>query len=136
MIKGFRDFIMRGNVVDLAVGIVIGAAFGRLVDGFVNAFIAPLVKLLTGGRAASGTWRIRSAIFDWGGFINAVVTFLITAAAVYFFVVVPINKLNERRRARLEPEPETMSDEARLLMEIRDELARRPGSATDWSATD
>jgi large conductance mechanosensitive channel len=126
MIKGFRDFIMRGNVVDLAVGFVIGAAFGRVVDQFVRSFIEPLIKLLTGGKEASGTWRLNdNAIMDWGAFVNAMITFLLTAVAVYFFVVVPINRTNERRRRGGEPAPEDLSDEVRLLTEIRDSLSGR-----------
>ena len=122
MIKGFREFILRGNVVDMAVGIVIGAAFGSLVTSFVNSFIAPLVKLATGGHEASGTWRVGEARFTWGAFVNAVITFLLTAAAVYFCVVIPLNKLNERRRRGQEPAPDELSDEVRLLSEIRDSL--------------
>ncbi|GAA1735807.1 large conductance mechanosensitive channel protein MscL [Luedemannella helvata] len=122
IVRGFKEFIVRGNVIDLAVGIVMGAAFGAVVNSFVNSFIAPLVKLATGGKAVSGTWRVKDAVFDWGGFINAVITFLLTAAAVYFFVVVPINRLNRRRRAEEEAQ---LSDEARLLTEIRDELRTR-----------
>jgi len=126
MIRGFKDFILRGNVVDLAVGIVIGAAFGALVKAFVDSFIAPLVKLATGGHTASGTWRVRDAVFDWGGFVNAVITFLITAAAVYFCVVLPLNKLNERRLRGLESAPQELGDEVRLLVEIRDTLRSKP----------
>ncbi|HET6211747.1 MAG TPA: large conductance mechanosensitive channel protein MscL [Micromonosporaceae bacterium] len=119
MLKGFREFIMRGNVVDLAVGVVIGAAFGKLVDKFVDAFINPLVRLVTGGNEMSGTWEIRPGIvMDWAGFINAVITFLITAAAVYFFVVVPVNRLRRAKPA------DDASDEVRLLTEIRDSLSR------------
>jgi large conductance mechanosensitive channel len=125
VIRGFRDFILRGNVVDLAVGIVIGAAFGALVKAFVDAFIAPLVKLATGGHTASGTWRVRDAVFDFGLFINAAITFLITATAVYFCVVLPLNKLNARRLRGREPAPEELSDEVRLLTEIRDSLTSR-----------
>jgi large conductance mechanosensitive channel len=122
MIKGFRDFVMRGNVVDLAVGIVIGAAFGALINQFVKSFIEPLIKLVTGGQAASGQWRVNDAVvFDWGGFINQVIVFVLTAAAVYFFVVLPLNQLNQRR-GRGRPEPEEVSNEERLLTEIRDSL--------------
>jgi large conductance mechanosensitive channel len=119
MIKGFRDFILRGNVVDLAVGIVIGAAFGALVKSFVDSFIAPLVTLATGGYAASGEWRVGEAIFKWADFLNATIAFLLTAAAVYFCVVVPLNKINERRRRGAEPPPEELSEEVRLLTGIR-----------------
>jgi large conductance mechanosensitive channel len=122
MIRGFKDFILRGNVIDLAVGIVIGAAFGALVNAFVRSFIAPLVQLVTGGHAFSGVWRVRDVEFRWADFINATITFLITAAAIYFCVVAPLNKLNERRLRGLESAPEELSDEVRLLTEIRDRL--------------
>jgi len=125
VLKGFREFVMRGNVVDLAVGVVIGAAFGKVIDSFVAAFIDPLVRLVSGGRQVSGRTRVTNDIFiDWGDFINAVITFLLTAAAIYFVIVMPINRLNERRRAGKEPEPapEEQSDEVRLLTEIRDSL--------------
>jgi large conductance mechanosensitive channel len=126
VLKGFRDFIMRGNVIDLAVGIVIGAAFTTVVSQLVESFLNPFVKLVTGGAPASGTWEPRTGIiFDWCKFINAVIAFLLTAAAIYFFVVLPINKLNERRARGKDPQPapEQMSDEVRLLTEIRDALA-------------
>jgi large conductance mechanosensitive channel len=123
MIKGFREFIARGNVVDLAVGIVIGAAFGALVNQFVASFINPLVRWATGGKAASGTWRITDDVsMDWAAFVNQLITFLLTALAVYLFVVVPINKLRA-------PRDEELSDEGKILTEIRDELrATRRGA--------
>ena len=121
VIKAFREFIMRGNVVDLAVGIVIGAAFSQVVNQFIDSFIAPIIQLILGGDATSGEWRVNDAVvFTWGAFINAVIVFLLTALAIYFFVVVPINKLNERR-GRGKP-VEELSNEERLLTEIRDEL--------------
>ncbi|HZN20221.1 MAG TPA: large conductance mechanosensitive channel protein MscL [Micromonosporaceae bacterium] len=127
MLKGFREFVMRGNVVDLAVGIVIGAAFASLVNQFVLSFIEPLVKLFTGGRAVSGTASLTDeVIVDWGAFVSSLVTFLLTALAIYFFVVVPVNRLTELRRRGKEPPPEEVSDEVRLLTEIRDSLAARP----------
>jgi large conductance mechanosensitive channel len=126
VLKGFREFIVRGNVVDLAVGIVIGAAFTTVVNQFVASFLNPLVRLFTGGTMASGTWQIRPGIvMDWAAFFNAMVSFLITAAALYFLVVAPINRLNEFRRRRQAPAEEEMSDEVRLLTEIRDALTRQ-----------
>ena len=132
MLKGFRDFIMRGNVIDLAVGIVIGAAFTTVVNQLVESFLNPFVKVITGGAATSGTFHVGEVAFDWGAFINAVIAFLLTAAAIYFFVVLPINKLNERRARGKDPEPapEQMSDEVRLLTEIRDALKNNAGPAT------
>jgi len=135
MLKGFKDFIMRGNVVDLAVGIVIGAAFTAVVTAFTNAFLKPLIQLLGGGTGASaGTWEVDGVKFDYASFINAVITFLLTAAVLYFLVVFPLNKLAERRKRGEEPPPEAPSEEVKLLTEIRDALVRQqvaPGAAND-----
>jgi large conductance mechanosensitive channel len=137
MLKGFRDFIMRGNVIDLAVGIVIGAAFTAVVTAFTNAFLKPLIQLLGGGGELGGTWTVNEVVFDWAAFINALITFALTAAVLYFLVVLPMNKLAERRKRGEEPEPEAPSDEVRLLTEIRDALVaanasgRRSGGALD-----
>jgi large conductance mechanosensitive channel len=126
MIKGFRDFILRGNVVDLAVGIVIGAAFGAVVTQFVASFLTPVVKLIGGGKPTSGVWHLtRDVTMNWSAFVNALVSFLLIAAAVYFVVVMPINKFNEMRRRGEEPAPEAVSEEVRLLTEIRDALRER-----------
>jgi large conductance mechanosensitive channel len=123
MLKGFKDFIMRGNVVDLAVGIVIGAAFTTLVGQFTKSFLEPLIKLISGGEGiTAGAPTIRGIPFDWAAFINAIITFVLTAAALYFLVVMPMNKLAERRRRGEEPPPEAPSEEIKLLTEIRDAL--------------
>lgn len=105
MLKGFKDFIMRGNVVDLAVGIVIGAAFTGVVTQLTKSFLEPLIKALGGGTGLSaGRWEITKGNYmDWAGFINALITFLLTAAVLYFFVVFPMNKLAERRQRGEEP---------------------------------
>ncbi|WP_432987083.1 large conductance mechanosensitive channel protein MscL [Dactylosporangium sp. CA-233914] len=124
MLKGFRDFISRGNVIELAVAVVIGAAFNDVVKAFTEGFLQPLIKL-TGGigiNDASGV-HIGKQVLDWPGFVNAVIAFLLTAATVYFLVVLPMNKLAERRKRGLVPEPEAPSEEIRLLTEIRDLLA-------------
>jgi large conductance mechanosensitive channel len=135
MLKGFKDFIMRGNVVDLAVGIVIGAAFTAVVGSFTNAFIKPLIQLLSGGQGIqAGAFKVRGIAFDWAGFINACITFLITAAALYFLVVLPLNKLAERRARGEEPPPSAPSEEIKLLTEIRDALITgraAPGAVND-----
>ncbi|WP_412541615.1 large conductance mechanosensitive channel protein MscL [Longispora sp. K20-0274] len=125
MLKGFKDFITRGNVVDLAVGVVIGAAFGALVKAFTDAFIDPLIKLVTGGKATSGEWRVNAdVVFNYGAFINAVITFLLTAAVIYFVIVMPMNKYNEYRKRNDEEVVEKLSAEVQLLQDIRDELRR------------
>ena len=123
MITGFRDFILRGNVVDLAVGVVIGAAFGGVVTAFTNGFINPLIKAITGGGAkVGGQFVVNGATFDYGLFISAILNFLIIAAFIYFLVVVPVNHLNERLKSKdLRPEAEP-SNEEKLLAEIRDAL--------------
>ncbi|MEU4367361.1 large conductance mechanosensitive channel protein MscL [Micromonospora chersina] len=124
MLKGFKDFIMRGNVVDLAVGIVIGAAFTGLVSQFTKSFLEPLIKFFGGGSALkAGRWEISDGNYmDWAAFINAAITFLLTAAVLYFLVVYPMNRLAERRRRGEEPPPKAPSEEIKLLTEIRDAL--------------
>ena len=122
MFKGFRDFISRGNVIDLAVGIVIGAAFTGLVTQFTKSFLEPLIKVISGGRELSGTFQVRDVIFDWAAFLNACITFLITALALYYVVVLPANKIAERRARGEEPEPVAPAEDVRLLTEIRDAI--------------
>ncbi len=130
MLRGFKDFIMRGNVIDLAVGIVIGTAFTAVVGVFTNAFINPIIKRASGGGQLAGKVNIGGGqALDWGAFLNAIITFLITAAVLYFFFVLPMNKLEERRRRGEEPPPKTPSEEVQLLREIRDALVR--GTAAD-----
>jgi large conductance mechanosensitive channel len=126
MLKGFRDFIMRGNVVELAIGVVIGVAFTNLVTAFTNAFITPLILAAGGSPNVHGTFKINGQTVDWGAFLTAVITFLITAAVVYFLIVMPMNKLAERRKSGEEPPPAAPSEEVQLLTEIRDALLARP----------
>jgi len=133
-LQGFKDFIMRGNVIDLAVGIVIGAAFTGLVASFTGSFIDPLIKVFgSGGSGVAGVWTIGGQPFTWAAFVNAMITFTITAAVLYFLVVLPTNKLAERRKRGVEPEPKAPSEEVILLMEIRDALVA--GSAPRQRAT-
>lgn len=122
MLRGFRDFLVRGNVVDLAVAFVMGVAFAAVVTQFTESFLDPLIRVAFGGEGVGGTWTVRGEVFDWAAFVNAVLAFVLTAAAVYFAVVVPVNKLAERRRRRGEEPAEEPSEEARLLTEIRDSL--------------
>jgi large conductance mechanosensitive channel len=135
MLRGFKDFIMRGNVVDLAVGIVIGVAFTAVITAFTNAFLKPLIQLMSGGNGVqAGAFKVRGVPFDWATFINACITFLITAAALYFLVVYPLNKLAERRARGEEPPPAAPSEEIKLLTEIRDALITgraAPGAVND-----
>ena len=131
VLRGFKDFIMRGNVVDLAVGIVIGAAFTALVTQFTNSFLKPLIAAAGGGREGQSglSFQVNHQVFDYGAFLNAIITFLLTAASLYFIVVFPMNKLAERRRRGQEPPPKAPSEEVRLLTDIRDLLAVREGGA-------
>ncbi len=135
MLKGFRDFIMRGNVVDLAVGIVIGAAFTAVVTAFTAAFLKPLIQLLSGGNGvAAGAFKVRGVPFDWASFINACITFALTAAVLYFLVVYPLNRMAERRARGESPPPSAPSEEIKLLTEIRDALVT--GRASQASVND
>jgi large conductance mechanosensitive channel len=126
MLRGFKDFIMRGNVIDLAVGVVIGAAFNGLVTRFSDSFLQPLIKRVSGGSGeVAGKMSIGGGQYlDWGAFITAIINFLLTAAVLYLLVVLPMNKLAERRRRGEEPPPAAPSEEVKLLTEIRDALVR------------
>jgi len=105
--SGFRKFLLRGNVVDLAVAVLIGAAFGALVTAFTSSFITPLLAAIGGKPDFSSLYfTVNKSHFTYGKFINALIAFLILAAVVYFFVVVPINRLMERfKPAPDEPTP-------------------------------
>lgn len=96
--KGFRTFLLRGNVVDLAVGIVVGAAFTALVNGFVKAFLTPIVGLITGatGDFSAKTFHAEGVTFPYGVFIDATISFVIVASVIYFLVVLPMNRMQER----------------------------------------
>ncbi len=121
MLKGFKDFIMRGNVVDLAVAVVIGTAFKTVVDSFVAIILDLIGK--AGGQPNFSKW-IPGGIHV-GDLVTAVISFLIIAAAVYYIVVVPLNALAARRARGQEPETEAPSEEVVLLTEIRDALRAR-----------
>jgi large conductance mechanosensitive channel len=132
MLKGFRDFIMRGNVIDLAVGIIIGAAFTGVVSALVENVLNPVIGAIFGKPELTELWditlRARTGTMDpsvisVGGFLDAVLQFLIVAAALYFAIVLPLNKLAERRTRGEEPEPESPAEDVLLLQEIRDLLA-------------
>lgn len=134
MLKGFKEFIMRGNVVDLAVAVVIGVAFGAVVTALVKDLITPIVAAIVGRPDFSNlTFTINKSRFFYGDFINAALQFVLIAAAIYFFVVIPIKQLNEmqsrRRKAGLPDEvADIASDEAILLREIRDLLSAQRNS--------
>jgi large conductance mechanosensitive channel len=105
MLKGFREFISRGNVVELAVAVVIGAAFGALVTSLVADLITPLIAMIFGKPDFSDlSFTINNSEFMYGSFLNALFAFFSVAAAIYFLVVTPMNKLEERRRRGQDPE--------------------------------
>lgn len=136
MLKGFRDFIMRGNVIDLAVAVVIGAAFTAIVTSFTQNLLDPLIASLGNPDVSGLGFHIRpgddSTFLDFGAVITAIVNFLIVAAVIYFALVLPMNKLQEiqKRKQDVDPEePETT--EVQLLSEIRDLLADKDPSAKE-----
>ena len=127
MLKGFKEFISRGNVVELAVGVIIGAAFKNIVDALVDGIINPLIAAVIGKPDFSDAFvlTLNGTDVKFGLLITAVINFLLTALAIYFCIVVPMNTLNARRKKAEDeaPEPE-VSDEVKLLTEIRDALAQ------------
>ncbi|WP_418276030.1 large conductance mechanosensitive channel protein MscL [Isoptericola jiangsuensis] len=126
MLSGFKTFIMRGNVVDLAVGIVIGTAFSAVVTGLLDGLINPFIAAVFGQTDISevGEFTINSAEFSIGLFLDPLLKFLIVAATLYLAVVLPMNALAERRARGKEPEPAPVPEpDVVLLAEIRDLLA-------------
>jgi large conductance mechanosensitive channel len=111
MFSGFKKFIMRGNVVDLAVAVVIGAAFGAVVSSFVADVLTPLIAAVVGKPDFSAlVANVNGSAVKYGLFLNALISFLMIAAAVYFFIVAPLNAWNERRqRGQAPPDPTTKS---------------------------
>ncbi|HWT32927.1 MAG TPA: large conductance mechanosensitive channel protein MscL [Microbacterium sp.] len=132
MLKGFKEFISRGNVIDLAVAVVIGAAFSAIIKAVVDGFINPLIGVIFQvGSLSAWVWKVPTlsggiAKFQIGGIVGAIITFLAVALVVYFFLVAPMNHLRERAAARAaagQPDPDVPPTEAELLVEIRDLLA-------------
>lgn len=129
MVKEFREFLLRGNVIDLAIAVVIGAAFGAVVTSFVDDILMQVIAMIGGQPDFSGlSFTINDAEFRYGSFLNAVISFVIIAAAIFFFVVKPVNALMARRKAGLEPEPEAVPEDVVLLGEIRDLLRAQSGT--------
>jgi len=127
MIKGFRDFILRGNVIDLAVAFVAGAAFTALVGGFSTALIGPIVGIFLGGGIDAGTVTINGQVIDFTALINAVITFVITMAVLYFVFVAPMNAY--RRRTGSGGDVDVTPADVKLLKEIRDLLQEQRGTS-------
>ena len=106
-LKDFKAFILRGNVVDLAVGIVIGAAFVSVVSALVSDLITPLISIPGRANFSAYSFRVGGGLFKYGDFVNAVLSFLIIAATIFFLVVRPVNALMARRKTALPPDPTT-----------------------------
>lgn len=134
MLQGFKDFIMRGNVIELAVAVVVGSAFAAVVETIVSSLVTPLLNSVGGAEVGGLGFEIISGnagtYLDFAAIINALIVFVITAAVVYFVLVAPMNKAMEFRRRGQEPEPEEISDEVLALREIRDLLAQRKTDGT------
>ena len=125
MIKGFKDFVLRGNVVDLAVAVVVGAAFGSIVTALTQRLLQPLLNSVT--PASSPGFGVEiisgkpSTYLDFAAVVTATINFVIVAAVVYFLIVLPLNALKERRQRGVEEGPAEPTD-VELLIEIRDLL--------------
>lgn len=135
MLQGFRDFIMRGNVIDLAVAVVIGGAFTAIVTSFTDHLINPLIASLGNPEVEGLGFHLRAGndatFLDFGAVISVTINFLMVAAVVYFLIVMPMNRLNAARDRRLgldaEPAEEEVAPDVALLQEIRD-LLREQGN--------
>ncbi len=130
MIKEFRDFILRGNVIDLAVAVLLGAAFGAVVTAFSGSFITPLIAAI-GGKPDFGElfFTINGARFTYGLFLNALISFLIVAAVIFFLVIKPMNTMMARFAKTDEPASDAPAEDVVLLTEIRDLLREQRGAA-------
>ena len=125
MLKGFKQFILRGNVVDLAVGVVIGAAFGKIVDALVKDLVTPLIGSMFRAPDFSGMFfTVNDSKFMIGDFINVLVSFLIIAFTIYFFVVIPVNRLIARANKNKKTEDPTTKKCPQCLSEIPVEAKR------------
>jgi large conductance mechanosensitive channel len=128
VLKGFKDFLMRGNVVDLAVAVVIGTAFTAIVTAITDNFIRPLIAAFGGTNVTGLAWTIVNdnpkSTIDFAAIITAIINFLIIAAVVYFIMVYPMKKIQERRKRGQEPGPAEPTD-VELLIEIRDLLRQQ-----------
>ena len=127
MLKGFKEFILRGNVVDLAVAVVIGAAFVAVVKAFTDGIITPLIAAIFGkpNLDSVGTFTINGAHFSIGLVLTALVVFVITAAVIYFLVVLPMNKIKEAQERRAGGPAAAEESELDVLKQIRDQLNTR-----------
>jgi len=133
VLKGFKQFILRGNVVELAIAVVLGVAFNAVIQALVKDIITPLIAAIAGKpNFATLHFKLHGSIFYYGDVINAVISFLAVAAAIYFLVVVPLNAINARRQ-RGQQAPDEVPEDIQLLTEIRDLLARNAMSGSGSS---
>jgi large conductance mechanosensitive channel len=123
MLKDFKAFILRGNVVDLAVAVVVGAAFGAVVTSFVKNLLTPLISIPGKNTFSNLTFTVHGSVFSYGTFLNDLVSFVLIAAAIFFFVIKPINVLAARRKKGQEAEPGTR-DCPECMSEIPDRARR------------
>lgn len=136
MLKGFRDFVMRGNIVDLAIAVVIGTAFAKVVDTLVSSIITPILNALPGLPVNGLSFTIRGGALaskttiDFSTIISSIIVFVLTAAVVYFVFVVPMARIQRLRASGLAAEPEAVPEATLLLREIRDALGARPSEGT------
>lgn len=129
MVDEFKKFLFRGNVIDLAVAVIIGTAFTAIVAAITQGLITPLVGMIFSKDFTEMTFKINDSVFRYGTVIDAAIRFVSVAAVVFFVIVKPMQALQARRAAGTEPVEDTPapSDEAVLLTEIRDLLAQRTG---------
>ncbi len=133
--KGFREFILRGNVVDLAIAVVIGAAFGAVVAALVKDLITPIIAAIGGQPDFSNiTFTINNSKFLIGDFLNTVISFLIIAAVVYFLVVLPLNRLMERYKPGETPMPDTTRECPYCTTKIAKAATRCPHCTSEVKA--
>ena len=126
MLKGFKEFIARGNVVEMAVGIIIGNAFKDIVDKLVANILNPAIGAIFGKPDFTKSFilQIGDSQILFGALLNAIINFLLIAFAVYFFIIVPMNYFAKLRKKNEDDTPKEVSDEVKLLTEIRDALAK------------
>jgi large conductance mechanosensitive channel len=132
MLKGFREFIMRGNVIDLAIAVIIGAAFGGVVSAFAKDFIGGIIGVIGGTPNFDNAGvTINGSKIVYGSTVTALINFLIVAAAIYFVIIVPLNEVAKRRGGKAgDADTPAPSDETVLLTEIRDLLRTQSGPRT------
>lgn len=135
MLKGFKDFILRGNVIELATAVIIGSAFTAIVTSISNNFINPLIAVFGGANVNGLAIQLRegneATVMDFGAIITAIINFLIVASVVYFLIIMPMNKYNEllARRKGIDTDPEVPAPTTEeLLVEIRDLLQKQSGT--------